>query len=764
MNLKLIVSVTALALPSFVFAGGGSPAQATGPANGDVVGNANTTSKTAGGFQIQWTSSEQLRVLSAGREIWASRSGKSFVRGARHSLSGHENRGSFLIDENVSAVCDIQTVDSISRSWSGVVTVSGDISGGDNCSSAYTLRFEQEQYGHLKYSIDFANINVNYSELAYSSTSDERFHGFGEQFSVLNLKGKTVPVLSEEGGVGRGHTPITQLVNTGSNGSGGNELTTYYAVPQYITNTNKSLFLENTDYSVFDLSADNEVRVRLFSGDMHGRILFGNSMLDLIERFTDYTGRMRALPDWFNEGAIVGMQGGTDKVTAVLNELKQRGTPIGGFWLQDWVGKRQTSFGSQLWWNWELDNDRYPNWNGLVDSIEAEGGKMLCYINPFLVDATEKGNVQRNLYQEAVLNNYMVKKTNGSIYAVTNTDFDAGMVDLTNPNAVNWIKNVIKDELITKGRCHGWMHDFAEALPLDAVLHSGVSAAQYHNQYPVDWARIGREAITEAGYGDDIVFFNRSGAAKTPTYSTLLWQGDQLVTWDKYDGMKTSIMALLSGGFSGISLNHSDIGGYTNATLGGIGYNREEELLLRWMELSAFTAAYRTHEGLKPADNAQFYDNDTTYDQFDKFARVYKALAFYRSQLMVDAQTKGHPLVRHPMLHYPNDNELATLTDHMMLGSEILVAPIVNKKTYNQDWKKVYFPEGNNTTWVNIFTGDKYGKNGNTSAPLWLSLLNPASGNYEWVYAPIGSPAAFYKQGSAVGAQLEQNLITLGVK
>ena len=117
--------------------------------------------------------------------------------------------------------------------------------------------------------------------------------------------------------------------------------------------------------------------------------------------------------------------------------------------------------------------------------------------------------------------------------------------------------------------------------------------------YPVDWARIAREAINEAGLDDDVVFFNRSGSARTPAYSTLLWQGDQLVTWDQYDGLKTAIMATLTGGFSGLSLTHSDIGGYTNATIAGIGYNREQELLERWMEFSAFTSAYRTHEGLK---------------------------------------------------------------------------------------------------------------------------------------------------------------------
>ena len=64
---------------------------------------------------------------------------------------------------------------------------------------------------------------------------------------------------------------------------------------------------------------------------------------------------MPKLPDWMNRGAIIGMQGGTKTVLEKFEALKKSGTPMAGFWLQDWVGKRKTSFGSQLWWNWELD-------------------------------------------------------------------------------------------------------------------------------------------------------------------------------------------------------------------------------------------------------------------------------------------------------------------------------------------------------------------------------------------------------------------------
>ena len=513
-------------------------------------------------------------------------------------------------------------------------------------------------------------------------------------------------------------------------------------------------------------------------------------MLALIERFTEYTGRMRALPDWFNEGAVIGLQGGTDKVNGILDELQARNTPVSGVWLQDWVGKRVTAAGSQLWWNWVLDENRYPGWNSLVSRVQDDfNGKVLCYINAFLVDATDKeGGVTQNLWDEAVANDYLVKDEEGGILQVANTDFSAGMVDFTHPGAQTWIKDIMKYNMIRDAGCGGWMHDFGEALPYEAHLFNGVEASSYHNQYTVDWARLGREAIEEAkteGLVDfDVVFFNRAGYTQTPAYSTLLWQGDQMVTWDEYDGLQSAIIATLTGGFSGLSLNHSDIGGYTNVAPNIFGFdvnvfNREQELLLRWMEYSAFTVAYRTHEGIKPETNAQFYDvgydkfdepncktrfsEDINYQQFDKFARVYKALAFYRRELMTEAAEKGYPVVRHPMLHYPDDAELAVLKDHIMLGQEILVAPFV-EKTFcdaSKEWRQVYFPDAANTTWVHIFTGVEYGKGESYQTPEGKEVL---SGNYRWIYAPYGTPAAFYRKSWSKGATLEANLKTLGVK
>lgn len=76
----------------------------------------------------------------------------------------------------------------------------------------------------------------------------------------MNHSGKKVPVFSSEKGTGRGLQPLTDFMNKYNHWSGGDEFTTYVAVPQCVTNYNRSIFLENTEYSVFDFTQFNIVR------------------------------------------------------------------------------------------------------------------------------------------------------------------------------------------------------------------------------------------------------------------------------------------------------------------------------------------------------------------------------------------------------------------------------------------------------------------------------------------------------------------------
>jgi alpha-glucosidase len=638
-----------------------------------------------------------------------------------------ESRGSYDIRDSLAAVYNNQAIGSI-READGEVIITGVLSG-DAGKQDYTMRLRPAAPGDLEFVLELTG-GCNRAFISYASDRDEHFFGFGEQFSRVDMKGRRLPIFVTEQGVGRGEQPLTLAVDLVA-GSGGTWYTSYAGVPQYITSRLRSMFLENSEYSVFDFRRDGRVQVQVWSPSVKGHILCGDTPATLIKIYTDYAGRMRVLPDWVTSGAIVGMQGGTDKVRGVISELQKRGTPVAAVWLQDWVGQRVTSFGKQLWWNWEVDRDRYPGWVSMVSDLKGEGIRTMTYASAFLVDVSGKSNAVRNLFKEAEAKGYLVKGRAGSTYMIKSAAFDAAMLDLSNPDAVSWMKNVIKEQVIGAGAL-GWMADFGESLPYDAALHSGEPAPAFHNRYPEVWARLNREAIEEAGLGDSAVFFTRSGYTRSPGYSTLFWEGDQMVSWDANDGIKSAVTGLLSSGLSGFSLNHSDIGGYTTITNPLIKVHRSKELLMRWMELNAFTTIFRTHEGNLPEANVQFYSDNETYAQFDRCARIYQALAPYRRQLVQEAAATGLPVVRHPFIQYPGDPEVYGISyQQFMLGPDFMVAPVLDA---GKSAVTLYLPAGE---WVHAWSGSKYG--------------NAKAGSYVSVDAPMGKPAVFYKAGSEAG-------------
>ena len=650
--------------------------------------------------------------------------------------------GAYEITDVISASYQEPTVDDIVLRANGA-TVSGSLRGPKG-TIRYKLALDALSATHLRFEIMTEDDPaINRIRLRSLSSPDEAFFGFGQQLSYFNLKGKLIPILVQEHGVGRGRPIVTQLIDIFADGGGGNPYVTEAPAPHFISSRLQSLFLENSEYSLFDMRPADHFEVKVWCGTMTGRILYGATPLDLIEAYTDYAGRMRALPDWIHSGAIVAVQGGTRAAHAKLAKLRADDIPLAGLWIQDWTGVRVTSVGKQLWWDWRLDETFYPQWRQLVADLERHGGRMLVYINPFLSNAAGHDA----LFTEGQHKGYLVSRADGTPYLIKNTDFSAGLLDLSNPETRAWIKGIIKDRLIAQAGACGWMADFGEAMPFDARLHGTTDAAAWHNQYSQEWARINREAIEEAGRGDDIVFFSRSGFTQSPRYSTLFWLGDQMQSWDEYDGIKTAVVGMLSGGVSGFSLVHSDVGGYVAISLHIAGKKvpviaRTDELLQRWMELAAFTAVFRTHEGLDPAVASQFDSSPANTAHLKRFAKVYKALAPYRKRLVAEAAQHGYPIARHPFLHYPDDPNTHGLRYQFMLGPDLMVAPVLDKGATTVE---VYFPRG--SQWIDLWTRREVGKEGD-----WVTMP-----------APLAKPAVFLRKGAASIDEIIDGLKGVGV-
>jgi len=223
----------------------------------------------------------------------------------------------------------------------------------------------------------------------------------------------------------------------------------------------------------------------------------------------------------------------------------------------------------------------------------------------------------------------------------------------------------------------------------------------------------------------------RAGSTHAPGMTSLYWMGDQLPTLDRFDGLHSALIGLLNGGMVGFSIGHSDIGGYTtsNDTAHLNQFIRDDEILMRWCEMNAFSdAIFRTHPSNNPAINSQVWDNENIAKFFKKFAETHKELGEYRMKLMQEMEETGLPITRSLMLEL-DDTDL-NIDDQFMLGSEVMMAPIVVKGT---TWRNVYFPEGQ---WEHYFTGE-------------IISSDHRDGLWKKVECPLGTPCAYRRSKKA---------------
>lgn len=545
----------------------------------------------------------------------------------------------------------------------------------------------------------------------------EPLYGGGEQYSRFDVRGSRLPVWVAEQGVGRGHNLVTVAANLHS-GAGGAWHTTYFPQPTWASPSGRAVHLDAVAYTTIDARSPHGETVETWQPHLSGRIFVTDDLSAAVGALSSHLGRQPELPDWADSGFVVGLQGGRDIVRRKVDVARDAGIALAGVWAQDWEGRRVTSFGSQLFWDWRYSDAMYPDLPRFIEELRNEGLRFMGYINPFLA-------IEGELYREAGPAGYCVKDASGADYLITVTTFPAALLDLTNPDAVAWIKGVIRRNMIGIG-LSGWMADFGEYLPTDARLAGGEAAARFHNRYPAEWARVNREAISEAGASDEVAIFMRAGYTGTSRYTNLIWAGDQMVDWSRHDGLPSVIPAALSLGISGIGLHSSDVGGYTTL----FGRKRTKELFMRWAEAAVWTPFFRSHEGNRPGDNWQWDGDAETMAHLARMSRTFVALKPYRRAVLAEYHANGLPAQRPVVMHDAAATMRRPSDYRWMLGSELLVAPVIAR---GRKRATVELPAGE---WVHLWSGTRQ------------------SGRCT-VAAPLGEPPVFYRAGSRWAATFD---------
>lgn len=569
--------------------------------------------------------------------------------------------------------------------------------------------------------IEFKPLRKDLNRLWFRlpASESELVYGCGEQYSHFNLRGRKVPVWVSEQGVGRNKKDLITLVADLVYDAGGDWYTTYYPQPIFVSSRCYFCVVNGSSYMEFDFRKTEAFELAVWQLPVEIILCKCDDWLELLNKLTELVGRQPTLPEWILDGAVLGIQGGTKIMLEKIERMVNKNLKIAGVWIQDWEGRRVTSFGRQLMWNWVYSEELYPNLPKTIEDLRSRGIRVLGYINPFLA-------LEGSLYKEASAKNYLVKKPDGQEYHVVVTTFPAAIVDVTNPEAFDWFKKIIKSNLIGIGLA-GWMADYGEYLPTDAVLFNGESGENFHNKFPVEWARLNFEAVKESGKLNDTVFFMRSGYLYSSKFTPLYWHGDQLVNWSVDDGIGSVVPAKLSLAMCGVAQIHSDIGGYTTLAKNvpeWIRTVRTKELFMRWTELSVFEPVMRTHEGNWPDENWQFDSDEETMEHFVKMVDLHVKLKSYFLSCLREYHEKGIPLFRPLFMHYPNEERAWTEQYEFLLGRDILVAPVLKPNV--EKWQ-VYLPEDE---WIHYWSG---------------KLLQ---GGVHEIEAPLGQPPFFIRAGS----------------
>lgn len=562
-----------------------------------------------------------------------------------------------------------------------------------------------------------------------AAEKDERCYGCGEQMSYFNLRGRHFPLWTSEPGVGRDKTTYVTWRSDVENKAGGDYYNTNYPQPTYVSTKHYYLHMDSTAYADFDFRNEKFHELQVWEVPMSIRIETAPTFKELVEKLTAFFGRQPELPDWVYNGLIIGVQGGNERSFGLLDKTLEKGIKVSGIWCQDWCGKRVTSFGKRLQWDWKYHEEMYPDLPEKIKAVKKKNIRFLGYVNPYLVN-------DGVLYQEGKEKGYFATKSDGSDYLVDFGEFYCGVVDLTNPDAYEWFKNIIKKYTLDIG-IDGWMADFGEYLPTDdIVLHSGKSPMLEHNHWPVLWAKCNYDAVTESGKLGEAVYFMRAGGAGSQKYCTLLWAGDQSVDFTIHDGLASVICGALSAGMVGCGLTHSDIGGYTSL----FDNTRTKEVFLRWAEMAMFTPFMRTHEGNRPETNFQYYDDEDTMERLARLTDIYTMLAPYTKEMVKVNAQRGIPVQRPLFMEYEQDEKSYDIQYEYLFGSEMLIAPVYLAD--QTEWN-AYLPQDQ---WIHLWTGEEY------------------NGGDVTVKAELGYTPAFYRKGSAYTEIFEEIRRKYGVK
>jgi alpha-glucosidase len=525
---------------------------------------------------------------------------------------------------------------------------------------------------------------------------NEHFYGLGEKAAHLDKRRDSfVNWNSDTPGYVEGKDPIYQTIP-------------FYTGLQ--DGVAYGLFFDNSYRSYFDFGKSSQQRAWFGAegGELNYYFFYGPSLKRVLGRYADLTGYMPMPPFWALGNQQSRWSYYPDSMAeSIVSEYRKRDLPLDVLHLDiDYMQDYRV-----FTWN----RTRFPNPKALSERLAQQGVKLITIVDPGVkyqpipknaatrISSTPELESQSQRYyvfEQGLERDFFQKRENGDLFIPKVWPGESVFVDFTLPAAREWWGNLHR--AYTDNGVAGIWNDMNE--PSDFIDQTGKNQldvvsdddgaksthAKNRNVFALLMARATYEGLERLRPNQRPYVITRAAYAGIQRYSTM-WTGDTNSTWD---ALALNVPMFTSLGLSGEPFIGSDVGGFIGRGNG--------ELLTRAYQISFLAPFCRNHKVIDGYDQEPWRFGKYYEDIIRRYLKLrYQLLPFLYTTLE-EAHRTGVPLFRPLVLNYQDDPNTYNLDDQFMIGSDLLVAPIVKPDVTK---RLVYLPSG---TWYDYWTNHKY--------------------------------------------------------
>lgn len=513
------------------------------------------------------------------------------------------------------------------------------------------------------------------TEVVKELPPDTVFYGLGDKTGYLNKRGYDYEMWNSDNPDPQLETPAFRAM--------------YKSIPFLVAhsgNGSYGIFYDNPNRTYWDLGYEDSGYYYFGAqeGGLDYYILGGRTIAKVIGQYTRLTGTAPLPQLWtlgyqqsrwsyMSEGEVMELAGNFRKYEIPCDAIHLDIDYMEDFKVFTWNPKT------------------FPNPKELTEKLAGEGIKIVTIIDPGT--KVEKGY---DVYNTGIKEDYFAKAADGTVYENVVWPGDSVYPDFTNPKVREWWGSLQKRMVDTGVR--GIWNDMNEPasfrgpLPDDVQFsdeYGSLSHKEVHNVYGHLMAKATYEGLKKYD-GRRPFVITRACYSGSQKYATA-WTGDNHSIWAH---LQMSIPQLCNLGISGMPFVGTDIGGF--------GSNTTPELLARWVQVGCFSPLFRNHSAKYTRRQEPWQFGKEILDIYRKFVNLRYHLLPYYYDLFWEHTRNGLPVMRPLVLACEKDENVYECNDEFMVGTQILVAPVVQQGARS---RSVYLPKGR---WASYFDGKWY--------------------------------------------------------